>query len=288
MKAVNLLPHDLRRAAKRASTAPEPAGGMGAYVVLGALALCVVALVGYVISTNAVKQRQADLDSVKARSAAVSKQVAALKPYADFDQMAQARVTTIKGLVAARFDWPQALGDLSRVVPSDVKLSSLTGTIRTGSGTASNPLRSQLGAPAVEVNGCARSQTGVAQLMSRLRNVDGVTRVSLAKSEKPTITAAPGATGSVGAGSGSTCGKAGPTFSVVAFFENNPAAAAYTTPTADATGAPPIPTAVEGGSGESGGTGTEAGTQASPSASATPAAGTSSSTSATTPTTPAP
>jgi Tfp pilus assembly protein PilN len=288
MKAVNLLPHDLRRAPKRASSAPEPAGGMGAYVVLGALALCVVALVGYVITTNAVKQRQADLESVSARSAAVTKQVAALKPYADFDQMAQTRVTTIKGLVQARFDWPQALGDLSRVVPSDVKLSSLTGTMRTGTGSASNPLRAQLGAPAVELNGCARSQTGVAQLMARLRNVDGVTRVSLAKSEKPTATAAPGATGSVGDGTTSNgCGKAGPTFSVVAFFENNSAAAAYTAPAAgDTTGAPPVPSAIEGGNAQSGQTG-QSGTAASPSASATPAAG-SSTTSATTPTTPAP
>jgi len=285
MKAVNLLPHDLRRAAKRPSSAPEPAGGMGAYVVLGALALCVVALAGYVLTTNAVKQRTADLESVSARQAAVSKQVAALKPYADFDQMAQARVTTIKGLVGARFDWPQALGDLSRVVPSKVKLSSLTGSMRAGTGTASNPLRGQLAAPAVELAGCARSQTGVATLMSRLRNVDGVTRVSLAKSEKATATAAPGATGTVGSGTTSGgCGAKGPTFSVVAFFENNSAAAAYSAPAADATGAPPVPTAVEGGAGGQTATGATGAT-----ASPTPAAGsTSSSTPATTTTTSAP
>src|SRR5215203_4577750 len=180
--------------------------------------------------------------------------------------MAQARVTTIKGLVGARFDWPQALGDLSRVVPSKVKLSSLTGSMRAGTGTASNPLRGQLAAPAVELAGCARSQTGVATLMSRLRNVDGVTRVSLAKSEKATATAAPGATGTVGSGTTSGgCGAKGPTFSVVAFFENNSAAA-------------------EGGAGGRTGTGATGAT-----ASPTPAAGsTSGSTPATTTTTSAP
>jgi Tfp pilus assembly protein PilN len=218
MKAVNLLPHDLRRASKRASSAPEPAGGMGAYVVLGALALCVVALVGYVITTNAVKQRTADLESVAARHAAVSKQVAALKPYADFDQMAQARMTTVKGLVQARFDWPQALGDLSRVVPSAVKLQSLTGSMRTGAATGgtSNPLRGAIPAPAVELAGCARSQTGVATLMSRLRSVDGVTRVSLAKSQKPDQAVDSGAADSVGCGPGRH-----PSFEMVMFFESS-------------------------------------------------------------------
>ena len=279
MKAVNLLPHDLRRASKRASSAPEPAGGMGAYVVLGALALCVVALVGYVITTNAVKQRQADLKTLSAQQAAVKKQLDALKPYADFDQMAQTRMSTVKGLVQARFDWPQALGDLSRVVPSKVKLQSLTGSMRTGAATGgtSNPLRGAIASPAVELAGCARSQTGVATLMSRLRNVDGVTRVSLAKSEKASDIA-----GGTPTGTQQACGAQGPTFSVVAFFENSSAAAAYVAPAdVTATGQPPVPSAVEPTAGK-----TEAGTGASPS---TPAAGeTSATTPASTSTTPAP
>jgi Tfp pilus assembly protein PilN len=282
MKAVNLLPHDLRRASKRASSAPEPAGGMGAYVVLGALALCVVALAGWVITTNAVKQRKADLASVTARKATVDKQAKALKPYADFDQMAQSRVTTVKGLVQARFDWPQALGDLSRVVPGTVTLQSLTGSMRSGSvtgGTSSNPLRGAIASPAVELAGCARSQTGVATMMSRLRGVDGVTRVSLAKSEKPSST-----TGGAPTGSAEACGPKGPTFNVVAFFEKSSAAAQYVTPAAavGATNQPPVPSAVDQGSDPTSKTGTP------PAGSPAPAAGESSTTPASTSTTPAP
>ena len=41
--------------------------------------------------------------------------------------MANARVETVRGLAAARFDWEQALRDLSRAMPADVKLQSLNG-----------------------------------------------------------------------------------------------------------------------------------------------------------------
>ena len=68
MKAVNLLPSDLRGALKApapVAAAGEPGGGSGAYVALGALALCVVALAGYVLTTNTIKQHQADLAAAR-------------------------------------------------------------------------------------------------------------------------------------------------------------------------------------------------------------------------------
>ena len=68
MKAINLLPPDQRAAAKRGSSkgkrsaaVAEAPAGIGAYVVLGALAACVVALSAYVLTTNTVKDRQAKL-----------------------------------------------------------------------------------------------------------------------------------------------------------------------------------------------------------------------------------
>ena len=134
MRAVNLLPPDLRRAA--ASVAPaalrEKAEGIGAYVVLGALALCVAALAAYVMTTNTVKQKQADLEQVTAEASAAAQEVAKLKPYADFDAMAKARVETVRGLAAARFDWEQALRELSLAMPSDAKLQGLTGDMLHG------------------------------------------------------------------------------------------------------------------------------------------------------------
>jgi Tfp pilus assembly protein PilN len=253
MRAVNLLPSDLRGTAPAAAptAGPERAEGIGAYVVLGALALCIAMLATYVIATNNVKQKQADLDEVTSQAQAASAEAAKLKPYADFDAMAKTRVETVKGLAAARFDWEQAFRDLSRSMPSDVKLQSLSGDMGlpgTTGGGATDPLRGSISAPAISLGGCANSQQGVARMLSRLRAVDGVTRVSLSKSESA---------GNVqpSAGTTQTCkGKTPPTFSVVVFFERSAALANMAPPEANAATAStvPVPKAVAGSSGTSG------------------------------------
>jgi len=235
MKAVNLLPHDLRSGAKgpapAVSAGTEDAGRPGAFVVLGALALCVVALAGYVLTSNAVKDRQAKLAEVSARSEATARELAALKPYADFESVANARVQTVSDLATSRFDWEQALRDLSRAMPGDVTLSQLSGSVSTltGSGGGASPLRAALDVPAIELQGCTTGQTNVARLMARLRNVDGVTRVTLAKSDKEIATVR-----SIRADAQTTlptdvnaCGVGSkPTFDVIVFFEGESAAAA--------------------------------------------------------------
>jgi Tfp pilus assembly protein PilN len=259
MKAVNLLPQDLRSGGK----GPAPAvsagtedAGPGAFIVLGVLAVCVIALAGYVLTTNTVKDREAKLADVTARSLATTREAAALKPYADFESVANARVSTINDLAGSRFDWEQSLRDMSRTLPADVTLTQLTGTLssKTGaSGGGSSALRGALDVPAIELQGCTTGQTDVALLMARLRNIDGVTRVSLAKSDKETpsprsvrqstgaSTAAPSVQGTV-----SACGMGDkPSFDIITFFEGDAAAAidpagASTTTTA---GAPAAPTA---------------------------------------------
>jgi Tfp pilus assembly protein PilN len=236
MKAVNLLPHDLRSGAKgpapAVSAGTEDAGGPGPFVVLGALALCVVALAGYVLTSNAVNDRQAKLADVSARSESITRQVTALKPYADFEAIANTRVATVNDLATSRFDWEQGLRDLSRALPADVTLSQLSGSVSatTGAGGGSSPLRGAIDVPAIELQGCTRGQTDVARLMARLRNVDGVTRVSLSKSDKETPTArsmpAGAATGTTLPTELNACGLgAKPTFDVIVFFEGKAAAA---------------------------------------------------------------
>src|SRR3954454_17695401 len=131
MKAVNLLPQDLRSGGKSpapaVSAGMEDAGGASAFIVLGALALCVIALAGYVLTSNTVKSRQSALANVTAQSEATSREAAALKPYADFETMANARVATINDLAGSRFDWERAMRDLSHTLPAGVTLSQLTG-----------------------------------------------------------------------------------------------------------------------------------------------------------------
>jgi Tfp pilus assembly protein PilN len=236
MKAVNLLPPDLRSGAKgpapAVSAGTEDAGGPGAFIVLGALALCVIALAGFVLTSNAVSDRQAELADVTARTESSIREVTALKPYADFEAVANTRVATVNDLATSRFDWEQGLRDLSRALPADVTLSQLSGSVSstTGAGGGSSPLRGALDVPAVELMGCTTGQTDVARLMARLRNVDGVTRVSLSKSDKETPTArsmpAGTALGTTLPTELNACGLgAKPTFDVIVFFEGKAAAA---------------------------------------------------------------
>jgi Tfp pilus assembly protein PilN len=224
MKAINLLPPDSRTTPKAGATkavaATEEPGGIGAFVLLGALAVCVVALAAYVLTTNSVKDRQAQLDAATAQAQSTAQRAAQLKPYADFKQMAETRIQTVKDLAASRFDWEQALRDISRAIPSDVTLTSLNGSISSAAGGGSaSTVRGAIAAPAVTLQGCTTGQKQVATLLSRLRAVDGVTRVTLTKSVKPEAnTATNGAsTGDVlqaGCGTGRP-----PAFELVMFFE---------------------------------------------------------------------
>jgi Tfp pilus assembly protein PilN len=207
---------------------PEAKGGAGAFVVLGVLAAGVAAVAGNVLISNTIKQREADLATVTAQQQVIAHEAAQLKPYADFDAMAAARVQTVKDIANSRFDWEQVLRDLSRAIPPDVTLKALTGDTATGAGGAggsSSPLRSSINAPAITLQGCASGQTEVARLLARLHNVEGVTRVSLSKSTKSKVE-----TSAAGDVSGSDaeqrnaqpCGTGKrPEFELVMFFEKS-------------------------------------------------------------------
>src|SRR5215204_4721797 len=148
MKAVNLLPPDLRGAPKVVSgtkPARETPAGVGAYIVLGALAIAVAALAVYVLAGNAVKDREAKLATVKAETQNAQQRAAALKPYADFEALVNQRLTTVRSLADARFDWERALHDLSRVLPADTTLTEVSGDVNPTSGNGGgNPLRGAL------------------------------------------------------------------------------------------------------------------------------------------------
>jgi Tfp pilus assembly protein PilN len=258
MRAVNLLTPEMRSSQKGSgSGAPRPSamstsGGIGAFALLGVLALIVAGVAGLVLSTNVVKQKQSDLAAVSAKNDATVNRAAQLKPYADFQTLAQARASTVQGLASARFDWEQSLRDLSRAVPHNVYLSSITGSVGGGAagGGGGSGIRSSISAPAIELAGCTKTQPDVARLMSRLRNVQGVTRVSLSKSEKSDTAAASGGAGApTGGSSVGPCGKGSPpSFDVVVFFEKAAVAQALATVTGDTTAGGTAPAAASGSS----------------------------------------
>jgi Tfp pilus assembly protein PilN len=235
MKAFNLLPPELRGTpviSPVAARTREPVTGLGSYAVLAGLALCVAALAVYVLAGNTVADRQAELAAITAQTEETNRQAAALKPYADFQALAAARITTVRALADSRFDWDTALRDLSRALPGDVTLSSIVGTLSPTSGGGGGALRGARQAPALELKGCAESQPRVAALMARLHAIGGVTRVALGRSDKE-VNAATGAATTPGATIGGGCGKGNPPgFEIVIFFERYSASPAATVSTA--------------------------------------------------------
>jgi Tfp pilus assembly protein PilN len=223
VKAVNLIPKDARR-----GRGPAPGISVSpAYVLLGLMAVALVFVVVYVLTSNTISDRKAQLATVQAQLTAQQAEAARLAKYVQFESLAQTRVTTVRDIAAARFNWYQALTDLSKVVPANTSLATLTGTVAPGAsaggtaGGSANSLRGDLPVPAFELTGCTKTQDDVARLMSRLRVMHGVTRVTLGNSQKPGTNGAGSAVSASGQGG---CGAKAPTFDLVVFFQPLPGA----------------------------------------------------------------
>ena len=245
MRAVNLIPTDQQRGAGGAA---GKSGG-GAYILLGALALVVVLAASYVVAGKSVTDKKASLETISQQAAAAEAKSASLTSYTKFASIRAKRVDTVSQLAASRFDWAHALREVSRVLPENAWLTTLTATtssaVSVGGGGGGAGLRAALDVPAIQLQGCTTSQASVAKLIARLRLVDGVQRVSLEDSTKGQESTGTSISDVGGAGSSGDCrgGHAKfPVFNVDVFFVPNGAAVPATTGTAAPTSATsPVP-----------------------------------------------
>lgn len=188
MRPVNLIPLDQRKGAARTGADAPPIGIYALFGALGVALLCVLALV---LTSNSVNSKTEELSKVKVQSEGAKQVADALRPYGTFAQVQQARNLEISALVANRFNWERALRQLSHVIPENVWLLNLSGTLSPeidvedagGGGDVTN-LRQKAKAPAFAMTGCTFSQPSVARMMTRMRNLDDVTDVQLAKSAR--------------------------------------------------------------------------------------------------------
>jgi Tfp pilus assembly protein PilN len=208
MRAVNLIPADSR--GRSSSGAPSTGMQVPAYVLLGFLALAVALVTVYVLTNNTIGARKAKLASLQAQVAQDQAQAARLGEFTKFSQLAQTRIGTVQSIVA-------------KVVPANTTLTSVVGTVVPGAtaggsgGGGTSSLRGDIAAPAFELVGCTANQDQVARLMSQLRLINGVTRVSFSNSQEPNTGSAGGASG--GSGSAPGCGVGAATFDLVVFFQ---------------------------------------------------------------------
>lgn len=185
VKAVNLIPNEQQRGSAQPASADARAsraggGAFGAYAILGALAFAIAASAMYVTTGNKVSERKAKLAAVSEQAEVARQQAASYQAFADFKTLSDSRVATVSSLAHSRFDWAVTLDDFSRALPTDVFISSMKASTTAANGGGS--ARGAIQAPAIEVAGCTKNQSSVARLMSRLRNIRGVTRVSLESS----------------------------------------------------------------------------------------------------------
>lgn len=243
MRAVNLLPTDTRASAGGGFSL----GQLGpVHVVLAVLVIVLVYVTVYVLTSNTISQRQSQLAAVNQQVTQEQAQISKLTSYTQFAQLAQQRAATVKQIAETRFDWHAALTDLSKVMPANASLQSLVATVAPGasvsgaggstggSAASSGGLRGAVNAPAFEMKGCTATQDDVARLISRLRLINGVQRVTLEDSTK--AQAGPGGAAAPSSGTGGSsggCPANGPTFDLVVFFQSMPGASS------GAAGSPP-------------------------------------------------
>jgi Tfp pilus assembly protein PilN len=208
MRAVNLIPAEQRRGASGAYGRSDG----GAFVILGLLAGLVVLAGVYALSHSQISDRRAEVARLSAQSATAQAQAAALSPYVAFLSLRDQRVSTVGQLAGSRFDWAHAFHELGRVLPYDVSLSSVKGSIAgassaaaaapaaTGATGPTGPVAAPVASstppgatPSFAITGCTVSQSEVAFMLTRLRLIDGVSTVSL-QSAAEASTATPGAT----------------------------------------------------------------------------------------------
>lgn len=166
MSQVNLLPPDiLQRQKVRQMT----------YAVMGAGALVIVLVAAfYVLQGTRLSGVNSDIAGQNANNRGIQAQIAGLQQYAALQQEAQAKQRVLSGAYAYEASFSQMLEDVSRVVPSDAYLSSLTFIISpaapssTGQATAPSTLIGSM-----KADGTAANLQSISSWLTRLEAIRG-------------------------------------------------------------------------------------------------------------------
>jgi Tfp pilus assembly protein PilN len=182
MRPVNLIPPDERRGDRAAMRT-----GAFSYVLIGGLAVALLAVIALAFTSKQVSDRKSEVAKLESEEAAATAKAQSLQAFTDFRAAQESRSGTVASLAQSRFDWQRVLNEFARVIPSDVWLVQLAGTVDPTVGIDSGPEvegRDSIAGPALEIQGCAPSQDAVAGLIASLQEIDGVTRVGLDSSER--------------------------------------------------------------------------------------------------------
>jgi Tfp pilus assembly protein PilN len=134
MRAVNLIPPDERRGDRAAMRT-----GVFSYVLIGALAVAVLAVAALALTSKQISDRKAEVAQLQSQEQQVQAKAQSLTPFITFRAAQEARSSTVVSLAQSRFDWQRVLNEFARVIPSDVWLTKLAGTIDPAVTVANGP-----------------------------------------------------------------------------------------------------------------------------------------------------
>lgn len=180
------------------------------YIVLGGLVALLVGVAVLVMTGNQISERKDQIVSLKREDKAAQERAEKLVAFVQLAEMRRQRVETISSLADSRFDWERVMRELSKILPADVWLTNLNASASSaggeggeGGGGEGSGLRASIAGPALEIEGCAKGQEGVAGFVTALKEIDGVTRVGVESSAIPPEGA--GAESGGGGAGGSEC-----------------------------------------------------------------------------------
>ena len=224
MRPINLIPLEQRHGQQ----APLRSGPL-AYILVGALAIALLAVAALVLTSNQIADRESEVARLTQEDAAAATRATRLATYTQFRTLGEQRVATVQSLADSRFDWERVMRELALILPSNVWLTDLTagaaGASGSSEGGADSALAGASAGPSLQMNGCAEDQVAVAGFVTALKDIDGVTRVGLQSSQLS------GEAGGDEAGS-EGCGGGGASFSIAAVFDAAPVSSASSTETA--------------------------------------------------------
>jgi hypothetical protein len=190
MRAVNLIPSEDRSGVGVGLGRSQGA----AYAVVGMLAVLAIFALLYGLARHQVSSRRAQLATVAAQTQRAQESAATLSPYTSFMSLRQQRVQAVGQLVDTRFDWAHTIHELGRVLPRDVSIATVEGTVgagtTAGAAAASPATAGTTPAPTAGTAGTAGAAAGSSTPTGSSSGAAGASTVSSATpaGSVPTIT----------------------------------------------------------------------------------------------------
>ena len=162
MSQVNLLPPDILAAQRQRRLA-----GVVALAGIGVIGLI---LVFYVLQLGSLGGVQDDIEAAEQNNAGLQRDIENLQEFEDLRAQAQAQQALLDDVYANEISFSGLLMDISRVIPSDAALSSLTAAAQepTPSSGGSTLLTGR-----IDVAGIALDYDSIASWLMRLERVTG-------------------------------------------------------------------------------------------------------------------